>query len=146
MSNLLEEHYPTGRPKKISVEQAAIIQNELRDKEGFRSYKEVHLWLRIIQGISSSYMTVYRLVRYELQAKLKVARPKNKKQENNCIEEFKANLSGRLRALLEKNSGLIKKASKVSFWCSDESRFGLHTVSNQKINIKRSKANRDRPI
>lgn len=108
IDQLLEEHKPTGRPKKFSVEEAAIIQNELRDPEGFKSYTEVHFWLEIIFGISSSYLTVYRLVRYELQAKLKIARPKSKAQLPGEVEAFKDNLSEQLKALLNKEYAKVK--------------------------------------
>jgi len=40
---LLEKKSP-GTPKKFSVEQAAKVQKELRDPQGFSSYKEVRLW------------------------------------------------------------------------------------------------------
>ena len=48
MENLLKNRQTIGRPKKFSVETVAKIQQELRDPEGFSSYKEVNLWLRII--------------------------------------------------------------------------------------------------
>ncbi len=122
IDKLLKENHPTGRPKKISVEQAARVQHELREPEGFKSYKEVHFWGEIIQGFSSSYITVYRLVRYELQAKLKVARPKSKRQLPGEGEEFKATLAEKLKALLEEESEQIKQYKKVSYWCGDELR------------------------
>ena len=33
IEKLLEEHNPTGRPKKLSVEEAAKIQNELKESD-----------------------------------------------------------------------------------------------------------------
>ena len=54
MENLLKNRQVFGRPKKFSVEVAASLQQELRDPEGFQSYKEVHLWLWLIKGIASS--------------------------------------------------------------------------------------------
>jgi transposase len=55
LENLLKNRQVFGRPKKFSVEIAATLQRELRDPEGFKSYKEVHLWLWLIKGIASSY-------------------------------------------------------------------------------------------
>ncbi|UNU26080.1 helix-turn-helix domain-containing protein [Microcoleus vaginatus] len=55
LENLLKNRQVFGRPKKFSVEIAASLQQELRDPEGFQSYKEVHLWLWLIKGIASSY-------------------------------------------------------------------------------------------
>jgi transposase len=62
LENLLKNRQVFGRPKKFSVEVAASLQQELRDPEGFQSYKEVHLWLWLIKGIASSYQAVYSLV------------------------------------------------------------------------------------
>ena len=63
LENLLKNRQVFGRPKKFSVEIAATLQQELRDPEGFQSYKEVHLWLWLIKGIASSYPAVYYLAR-----------------------------------------------------------------------------------
>ena len=54
MENLLKNRQVFGRPKKFSVEIAATLQQELRDPEEFKSYKEVYLWLWLIKGIASS--------------------------------------------------------------------------------------------
>jgi transposase len=131
---LLEKKSP-GRPKILSVEEVARIQQELRDPEGFKSYKEITFWLNIIQGITCSYQTVYKTVTEELNAKLKVARPRNKNQEPGAIEEYQSQLSEKLERILEEAEEKVKKYEKVSFWCSDESRFGLHTVQRRKITL-----------
>lgn len=136
IENLLAEPEKPGRPKKISVEEAAIIQNELKDPEGFQSYQEIHFWASVVLGISASYITVYRFVRYELQAKLKVARPQNLKQLPSEVEIYQNNLAKQLQALLEKESEQISQYSSVRFWCQDESRFGCHTIVRDKITLK----------
>jgi len=51
------------------------------------------------------------------------------------VDEFKANLSKRLKALLERESEKVKRYEKVSFWCEDESRFGCHTIARNKITL-----------
>jgi len=51
------------------------------------------------------------------------------------VDEFKANLSKRLKALLERESEKVKRYEKVSFWCEDESRFGGHTMARNKITL-----------
>lgn len=136
IENLLAEPENPGRPKKISVEEAALIQNELKDHEGFQSYQEIYFWVSVVLGISTSYITVYRLVRYELQAKLKVARPQNLKQLPGEVEIYQNNLPEQLQALLEKESEQVSQYSSVSFWCQDESRFGCHTIVRDKITLK----------
>nr|CAO86523.1 unnamed protein product [Microcystis aeruginosa PCC 7806] len=49
------------------------------------------------------------------------------------VDEFKANLSKRLKALLDRESEKVKRYEKVSFWCEDKSRFGCHTIARNKI-------------
>jgi transposase len=136
IERLLWEPEPQGRPKKVSVEEVAMIQNELKDPQGFTSYKEVHFWASIFQGIEASYMTIYRLVKEELQAKLKVARPQCLKQLPGEVEAFKNNLPTALKELQEKESEKIKKYEKVRYRCQDESRFGCHTIVRRKITLK----------
>jgi hypothetical protein len=132
----LSEPEKLGRSKKISGEEAALIQNELKDTEGFQSYREIHFWLSVILEIPTSYINVYRLVRNELPAKLKVARPQNLKQLLWEVEMFPKNLSEQLRALLEKESEKVSQYLKLRFCCQDESRFRCPTIVRDKITIK----------
>lgn len=135
IENLLLNRQTIGRPKKLSVETVAKIQQELRDPEGFASYKEIDLWLRVVQGISSSYWTVYKLVRYELKSKLKIPRPRNPSQKKTAINQFQNTLAEQIEVLLEKESKKAQQYSQVSFWCSDETRLGLHTIPRQKLTL-----------
>ena len=89
LENLLKNRQVFGRPKKFSVEVAATLQQELRDPEGFQSYKEVHLWLWLIKGIASSYQAVYSLVRGELKSKLKISRPRSISQNLRQLMNLK---------------------------------------------------------
>ena len=135
IENLLLKRQTIGRPKKLSVEIVAKIQQELREPEGFASYKEVNLWLRAVRGISSSYGTVYKLVRYELKSKLKIPRPRNPSQKKTAINEFKNTLSEQIEALLARESAKTQQYNQVSFWCSDETRLGLHTIQRRKLTL-----------
>jgi len=47
IEELLTERPKTGRPKKLTVEQVSKLQQELRDPQGFKSYKKVQIWLFI---------------------------------------------------------------------------------------------------
>ncbi len=136
IEELLKERRKTGRPQKLTIEQVSKLQQELRDPVGFKSYKEVQVWIFIFCEIWLSYSTVHRLVHQELKAKLKVVRPKNKKQLPGEVEEFKNTFKDKLQALLNKGCNLIKNYKKVSFWCSDETRLGLHTIKGKKITLK----------
>ncbi len=75
LSLLLEEPPKTGRPKKIDIETVAQLQRELSDPQGFISYREIQLWLLTCQDLKINYSTIYKIVRYELQSKLKTPRP-----------------------------------------------------------------------
>ena len=136
LEELLKEPESPGRPKKVSVEEAALLQKELKDPEGFGSYKEIHFWASLIQEMKASYITIYRLVKEELQAKLKVVRPRNKNQLPGEVEVFKSNLHINLKALLEEEKEKISKYQRVRFWCQDESRFGCHTIVRKRITLK----------
>lgn len=136
IKELLKEKPKTGRPKKLTIEQVSKLQQELRDPKGFKSYKEVQVWIFIFCEIWLNYSTVHRLVNQELKAKLKVVRPKNKKQLPGEVEEFKSTLTIKLKSLLDKGCELIDNYKKVSFWCSDETRLGLHTIQRKKITLK----------
>ncbi len=98
IENLLLKRISSGRPKTISsagarsaidVEIAAKIQQELRDPESFNSYKEIQLWLYLIQDIAIKYINIYKFVKYELKRKLKIPRPTHKKQKKEDIKEFR---------------------------------------------------------
>ncbi|AOY83304.1 helix-turn-helix domain-containing protein [Moorena producens JHB] len=60
IEELLKEKPKTGRPKKLKIEQVAKLQQELRDQAGFKSYKEVQLWIFIFWEIWLSYSTSNR--------------------------------------------------------------------------------------
>jgi transposase len=136
IENLLKNRQVFGRPKKFSVEVAALVQQELRDPEGFSSYKEVHLWLWLIKEIPSSYQAVYSLVKGELKSKLKIPRPRSNEQEPTAINEFKNSLPERIKALLDQAPDQVKKYKKFLFWSSDETRLGLHTIQRRRITLR----------
>ena len=135
LENLLKNRQVFGRPKKFSVEVAALLQQELRDPEGFRSYQEVRLWLWLIKGIASSYSAVYSLTKGELKSKLKIPRPRSISQKATAINDFKNSLHYQIKALLETASPQVNKYKKVNFWCSDETRLGLHTIRRRKLTL-----------
>jgi len=137
LENLLKNRQVFGRPKKFSVEIAASLQQELRDPEGFPSYKEVHLWLWLIKGIATSYQTVYSLVRGELKSKLKIPRPRSISQKSTAINEFKNTLYQQIKGLLDKALPQVNRYNKkVTYCCSgDETRLGLHTIRRRKLTL-----------
>ena len=136
LSLLLEEPPKTGRPKKLDVETVAKIQQELSEPEGFKSYKEIQLWLLLCQDMEISYPTIHRIVRYELQGKLKVPRPRHEKQQPGVIEAFKAYLPERIKGLIKDLRDKKQDNRDVTYWFQDETRLGFRTESGKKITLK----------
>jgi transposase len=116
MSKLLEEPPQTGRPKKLEIETIAKIQQELSESEGFNSYKEIQLWLKVCQDIEISYPTIHRIVRYELKGKLKVPRPTHEKQQPGVIEAFKNYFPDRIKGLIDDIRGQWENNFSISYW------------------------------
>ncbi|MEG3858908.1 hypothetical protein [Microcoleus sp. herbarium12] len=87
----------------------------MREREGFLSYQEVHLWLWSIEEIPSSYQAVYSLVRGEFKSKLKIPRPRNSKQKPTAINEFKNSLSKKIKALLDQAPDQVNKYKNFCF-------------------------------
>ena len=136
LEKLLEEHLKTGRPKKLEIETVAKIQRELSEPEGFFSYKEIKLWLLTCQNIAISYPTIHRVVRYELQGKLKVPRPCHEKQQPGIISAFKQHLATRIRGIIDEIRYIWKDQRNISYWCQDETRLGFRTELGRKITLK----------
>jgi transposase len=131
---LLEERPRPGRPKKVDVETTARLQQELKDVEGFSSYREIQLWSVIIAGVRASYSTIYRVVKHELKAKLKVVRPRHERQRPGAIEEWVEQLARRLE-MLKELAFQVYGERKIRYWCQDETRLGLKTIGRRKITL-----------
>ncbi|MGL4882592.1 MAG: IS630 family transposase [Waterburya sp.] len=133
MSKLLEEPPQTGRPKKLEIETIASLHQELSDPEGFNSYQEIKLWLSLCQNIEISYSTVHRIVRYELNGKLKVPRPTHEKQQPGIIAAFKNYFPDRIKGLVDEIRDKWGDKLTISYWLQDETRLGHRTESGHKI-------------
>ena len=133
---LLEAPPKTGRPKKLDIETVAKIQHELSEPEGFMSYQEIKLWLLACQDLEISYSTIHRIVRYELQSKLKVPRPTHEKQALGVVEAFKQFLPKRIEGIIRDIREKWLDRREVAYWCQDETRIGFRTESGKKITLK----------
>ena len=83
---------PGAAPK---IQGAALEKLKARlatEAEGFSNYGEIQHWLNETCGLSVTYGTVYQVVRYRLQAKLKVPRPRSLQQEPTAQHRFKKKL------------------------------------------------------
>ncbi len=67
---------------------------------------------------------------------MKVPRPTNCRQEAGAIEKFREELPQRLQNLKHELIQWLRKYQRIRYWCGDESRFGLQTVTGRKITMK----------
>lgn len=74
---------PLGKPpgqRTLAEPVLEALQQRLATPEGFASYVEVQQWLRDEFDLAVPYKTVHKLVRYDLNAKLKRPRPEHPKK------------------------------------------------------------------
>ena len=86
---MLEIYKSSGRKPEITPEIQQALINELNEKEGFSSYKEIQTWLDTVHDLNVTYKVVHDTVRYRLKAKLKVPRRTNVKKDVEAEAEFK---------------------------------------------------------
>lgn len=92
VAGMLEIKPMGGGVRVIPQWAEAALAKRLGDaNHGFSSYGEVQQWLAASLGIEADYHTVYQMTRYRLGAKLKVARPQNRKQDPERREALKKN-------------------------------------------------------
>ncbi|MDJ0746637.1 MAG: helix-turn-helix domain-containing protein [Xenococcaceae cyanobacterium MO_167.B27] len=89
LSKMLDIYKSSGRKAVITPEIEQILINELKEKEGFSSYKEIQTWLYTSHNLDVSYKVVHDTVHYRLKAKLKVPRRSNVKKDAQAEAEFK---------------------------------------------------------
>jgi transposase len=94
---LLKWNYHGGRRRALSEVVLAALQQRLNDPTtGFHSYGQIQHWLLEEQGLDIPYSTVHRTVRYQLKAKLKVARPTSIHRDEQAVVDFKKNFRNAL--------------------------------------------------
>ncbi len=83
----------SGRKRAIPDWAVSSLKKQLEEPEGgFQRYTQIQHWLDITLGVQAEYATVHHLARYTLKAKLKVPRPRNRKQDKEKLEAFKKTL------------------------------------------------------
>jgi transposase len=80
IGTLLDLYRPTGKNPTICGEILRGLEEKLSCPEGFGSYDEIRVWLEETYKVSLKYKTIYKVVRYKLGAKPKVARPSHIKK------------------------------------------------------------------
>jgi transposase len=89
LNALLKKGTAAGATRKIPPEALERLKARLAKAEGFHSYIEIQQWLEHNCQLTVEYATVYRVVRYELKAKLKVPRPRARQQDPKKLNAFK---------------------------------------------------------
>jgi len=83
----------SGRRRAIPDWAVSSLKQQLEQPEGgFQRYTQIQKWLDITLGVEAEYATVHHLARYRLKAKLKVPRPRNRKQDEEKLKAFKKTL------------------------------------------------------
>ena len=77
---LLELYVPAGKPPSLSPEVLAALARALQRPAGFASYEALRQWVKQTYHLDVKYHTLYRIVRTQLKAKLKVPRPSHTKK------------------------------------------------------------------
>jgi hypothetical protein len=77
---------------------------------------------------------VHEVVRYKLKAKLKAPRPRSIKQHKGVEEGFKK-LPAWLELIKKYLISPLEQRRQVRYWCKDESKFGLQTITGKLITL-----------
>jgi transposase len=91
IDELLEVKTPPGKSGLIPTKVMSQLTERLSQPEGFKSYSQIQEWLTQECQIVAAYKTVHKIVRYKLNAKLKVPRPRSAKAKPEVQEAFKKN-------------------------------------------------------
>jgi putative transposase len=91
INGLLATRKSTGRPPIINAQAKEQLSKELEQSEGFKSYEEIRIWLKAVEGVEASYKVVHDTVRYRMKGKLKVPRAVGIKHNEEAEMEFKKN-------------------------------------------------------
>ncbi len=87
---LLQWNYHGGRRSRMTEVMREALQRRLDDPtHGFHSYGQIQQWLLQEYEVDIPYSTVHQVVRYQLKAKLKVARPTSVHRHEEAVVSFK---------------------------------------------------------
>ena len=136
LNALLTIEEPGAKPGQKTLPQEVMdsLKERLKEESGFRSYSEIQVWLFQTHRLEVNYKTIYRIVRYDMKAKLKVPRKSHKKKNEQEVEDFKENVESHLLGAMGDNP-----VSCVQILAQDESRFGLLLVPQRRITAKGTK-------
>lgn len=131
LKNFLKMGYHGRKTSRIiPVEVMDELISKLKSNDGFGSYQEIKNWLKEEHNVELAYSSVHRLVRYDLDASPKVARPISEKQNSEIVADFKENLSNPLNEIAKP---CLEKYEQIRYWVQDESRLSTKTWLRRRI-------------
>lgn len=133
---------PQGQ-RSLSEEIMAALKEQLQDTHGFVGYTALHHWVQQEHEVQIPYQTFWRIVRYELKAKLKVPRKSHIKKDQQEVQAFREELPEHLSRLAEQSknaeqnkSDAGKSYERVRVLVQDESRFGLLPMTQRRLTAR----------
>lgn len=77
---LLDLYVSPGKASSVPAAVREALRKRLEEEDGFASYGEIQTWLAEQHGVKMQYGAVHNLVRYQLNARPKVVRPRHIKK------------------------------------------------------------------
>lgn len=136
LANFLLKKVSTGRHGEIPDWAIKSLEKALKFPEGFNSYGEICIWLSERLGREVNYKTVHQLVHYRLKASPKIARPISREQKSEKLEDFKKKFVENIAMLAWVAISVMGLGNSIRFFCQDETRVGLKTISGRKITLR----------
>ena len=137
LESMLTLRTHTNRAYSLSPDQEAQLIAKLSEPAGFSSYGAIQSWLKETFGLDLPYPTVHKIVRYRLDAKLKVPRKSHVNKKNGAIETFREELECTLLKIVSQPGPMNPPPSRpIRLFTEDEARFGLITVQRRRITLR----------
>lgn len=127
ISKLLQLNSGGRKSLSLSPEILEVLEKRLQQPQGFDGYKAIQMWLKPTYGIELLYSTLHGIVHNRLKARPKVVRPHSHQRHESPAIDFKK------KALRLSRMAVLYSNQPKRYWCSDESRFGLKTVTRRRL-------------
>ena len=128
IGKLLQLNSGGGKSLSWPPEILDVLEKQLHQPQGFDSYKAIPKWLKPTDGIELLYSTRHGIVHKRLKVRPKVVRPQSHQRHESPAIDF------------EKKALRLSRIA-VLYWCTDESRFGLKTVTRRRLTPRGVKPN-----
>jgi len=89
VEKMTEVGHGGGRKLSIPKEVLEQLEERLKQREGFSSYKAIQSWIKEAYGLEINYKTLHKTVHNRLEASPKIVRPQSAKQDELEVNDFK---------------------------------------------------------